>query len=53
MTLTGLGTNQIHRIAVTDQDGVGGLKFTLVAPAAGGVFRGRFYFKGTFVQSES
>lgn len=53
VTLTGLGTNQIHRIAVTDQDGVGGLKFTLVAPAAGGVFRGRFYFKGTFVQSES
>ncbi len=53
VTLTGLGTNQIHRIAVTDQDGVGGLKFTLDTPAAGGVFRGRFYFKGTFVQSES
>ena len=53
VTLTGLGTNQIHRIAVTDQDGVAGLKFTLDTPAAGGVFRGRFYFKGTFVQSET
>ncbi|MDH4418908.1 MAG: hypothetical protein QE485_16990 [Acidovorax sp.] len=53
VALTSLGTNQIHRIAVTDQDGVGGLKFTLGTPAIGGVFRGRFYFKGTFVQSES
>ena len=45
------GSNQIHRITSLGNQGVRGLKFKRVT-AATGEFRGRFYFKGMFVETQ-
>ncbi|MFN7152932.1 MAG: hypothetical protein ACK4OE_04505 [Acidovorax sp.] len=44
------GSNQIHRIPVAAGGALAdGLYFGIVTEAAGGVFRGRFYWRGFFV----
>ncbi len=42
--------NMRHRFTSLATNGVEDLLFTLETPAVGGVFHGRFYFRGTFVE---
>lgn len=44
------GANTRHRILTNFAAGAKGLAFRLDTAASGGVFRGRFYFKGLFVE---
>lgn len=46
------GSSGIHRLPVTAGGELAdGLKFSVVTPAAGGSFRGRFYWRGFFVNT--
>lgn len=45
------GPNQIHRIPVTSNEGVTGVRFKLNTAAGGGKFVGRFFYKGLFVET--
>lgn len=45
------GAQQRHAFAGL-RHGVTDIKYTLIAPAAGGSFHGRFYAKGVFIQSQ-
>lgn len=50
-SLTGVaGAGGRHKFATVPLAAVRGLSFKLVSAAAGGTFRGRFYFKGMFVE---
>lgn len=52
VSLSGItGANQIHRIPVTNNEGVTSMRFKLNTAAGGGKFVGRFYYKGLFVET--
>ncbi|CAM4266752.1 hypothetical protein COAQ111491_14080 [Comamonas aquatilis] len=51
--LTGIGARERRVLSNTVTKGIKGLKFELTAAAAGGLCRGRFYWKGLFICSNT
>lgn len=51
--LTGIGARQRFVLADNITNGVNGMDFVLPTPAVGGTCRGRFYWKGLFICSNS